>query len=67
MLFTEIVGPDQIAEIVARWTGIPVARLTQSEKDKILDLADRMNAAVIGQEKVASKPNTSPQCVPAPS
>ena len=35
MLFTETVGPDQIAEIVARWTGIPVTRLTQSEKDKV--------------------------------
>jgi len=50
-LFTEIVGPDQIAEIVARWTGIPVNRLTQSEKDRILDLGERLNAQVIGQER----------------
>jgi len=50
-LFTEIVTQDQIAEVVARWTGIPVARLTQSEKDKLLDLSDRLNAQVIGQEK----------------
>ena len=42
MLFTETVGPDQIAEIVARWTGIPVTRLTQSEKDKVRKEKGRM-------------------------
>jgi ATP-dependent Clp protease ATP-binding subunit ClpB len=50
-LFVEIVGTEQIAEIVSRWTGIPVNRLTQSEKDKILGLSERLKAMVVGQEK----------------
>ena len=50
-LFVEIVGTEQIAEIVSRWTGIPVNRLTQSEKDKILGLTERLKAMVVGQEK----------------
>uniref|UniRef100_A0A6U6CL65 Clp R domain-containing protein n=1 Tax=Guillardia theta TaxID=55529 RepID=A0A6U6CL65_GUITH len=50
-LFIEVVTPEQIAEVVSRWTGIPVHRLTQSEKDKILGLPDRLKAMVIGQEK----------------
>lgn len=50
-LYVEIVQTEQIAEIVSRWTGIPVNRLTQTEKDKILGLPDRLKAMVIGQEK----------------
>ena len=46
----QVVGPEQIAEVVSRWTGIPVNRLTQSEKDKILQLAERLHAQVIGQD-----------------
>lgn len=49
-LFVEMVGPEQIAEVVSRWTGIPVNRLTQSEKEKILQLADRLHDQVIGQD-----------------
>ena len=50
-LYVEIVDTEQIAEIVSRWTGIPVNRLTQSEKDKILGLMDRLKAMVVGQDR----------------
>ena len=49
-LVTEIVGPEQIAEVVSRWTGIPVTRLNQTEKERILQLTDRLKAGVVGQE-----------------
>uniref|UniRef100_A0A0G4HVL5 Clp R domain-containing protein n=1 Tax=Chromera velia CCMP2878 TaxID=1169474 RepID=A0A0G4HVL5_9ALVE len=48
-LLTETVGPEAIAAVVARWTGIPVARLTQSERDRLLHLGDRLNERVVGQ------------------
>ena len=48
-LVTEVVGPEQIAEVVSRWTGIPVTRLNQTEKERILQLTERLNAGVIGQ------------------
>ena len=35
---TQRIGPEQIAEIVARWTGIPVSKLSQSDAQKVLDL-----------------------------
>ena len=48
-MVSEIVGPEQIAEIVSRWTGIPVAKLNQTEKEKLLELGDHMARRVIGQ------------------
>jgi len=50
-LISEVVGPDQIAEVVARWTGIPVSKLNQSEKDKLLHLQDRLHSRVVGQDE----------------
>jgi ATP-dependent Clp protease ATP-binding subunit ClpB len=50
-LVSEVVGPDQIAEVVARWTGIPVSKLTQTEKDKLLQLAANLHKRVIGQDE----------------
>ncbi len=49
-LVTETVGPEEIAEVVSRWTGIPVTRLNQTEKERILHLTDRLKAGVVGQE-----------------
>jgi hypothetical protein len=40
------VGPEQIAEVVARSTGIPVSRLTQTEREKVLTLVDRLQQQV---------------------
>ena len=45
------VGEEEIAEIVARWTGIPVAKLMEGERDKLLRLEDTLRARVVGQEE----------------
>lgn len=50
-LLTEVVGPDQIAEVVSRWTGIPVSRLNQTEKEKLLHLSDALHKRVVGQNE----------------
>ena len=51
----EIVDEEEIAGIVARWTGIPVARLTESERNKILSLEDELHKRVIGQDEGVTK------------
>lgn len=50
-ILTETVGPDQIAEVVSRWTGIPVTRLGQNEKDRLIGLAERLHKRVVGQNQ----------------
>ncbi|MDR3094867.1 MAG: ATP-dependent chaperone ClpB [Bacteroidales bacterium] len=50
-LIKEEVTADDIAEVVARWTGIPVARMLQSEREKLLTLEDELHHRVVGQEE----------------
>ena len=50
-LIDEQVGPDDIAEIVAKWTGIPVSKMMQSEKDKLLHLEEELHKRVVGQDE----------------
>ncbi len=50
-IITEAVTPSDIAEIVARWTGIPVGRLLESEKDKLLRMEEQLHKRVVGQNK----------------
>ena len=50
-LLKEEVGEDDIAEIVSRWTGIPVSKMMESEKQKILKMADRLRLRVVGQDE----------------
>jgi ATP-dependent Clp protease ATP-binding subunit ClpB len=50
-LLSDAVGPDQINEIVARWTGIPVTRLKTTEKEKLLNMERHLNATVVGQKE----------------
>ena len=50
-LIKEEVGAEEIAEIVSRWTGIPVHRMLQSEREKLLHLEDELHQRVIGQEE----------------
>eukprot|EP00250_Pteridium_aquilinum_P014204 c21844_g1_i1 orf=343-3063(-) len=50
-MLTETVGPDQIAEVVSRWTGIPVTRLGQNEKQRLIGLAERLHQRVVGQDE----------------
>jgi len=47
----EVVTEDEIASIVGRWTGIPVARLQESERAKVLRLPDILHARVVGQDE----------------
>ncbi len=50
-LVKEEVGSEEIAEVVARWTGIPVTRMLQSEREKLLHLEDELHKRVIGQDE----------------
>lgn len=50
-LVHESVSEEEIAKIISRWTGIPVAKLTESERNKTLNLADELRKSVIGQEE----------------
>ena len=50
-LLREEVRPDDIAEIVAKWTGIPVTRLLETEREKLLRLADVLHNRVVGQDE----------------
>ncbi len=50
-LLKQEIDSEEIAEIVGKWTGIPVSKLLQGEKEKILNLADYMKKRVIGQDE----------------
>ncbi|XP_048443436.1 chaperone protein ClpB1-like [Pyrus x bretschneideri] len=51
LILTETVGPEQIAEVVSRWTGIPVTRLGQNDKERLIGLAERLHKRVVGQDQ----------------
>ena len=53
-LLREEVSEDDIAEVIAKWTGIPVARLVQSEMEKLLQLEDDLHQRVIGQNQAVT-------------
>ena len=50
-IIKEEVTPDDIADVVSRWTGIPVSRMLQSEREKLLHLEDELHKRVIGQDE----------------
>lgn len=49
-LLKEEVGEEEVAEVVSRWTGIPVTRMLKAEKEKLLTLEDQLSKRVVGQE-----------------
>lgn len=53
-MLTETVGPDEIAVVVARWTGIPVSKLQESDREKLLNLSDELHERVVGQDEAVS-------------
>ncbi|MCR4825213.1 MAG: AAA family ATPase [Bacteroidales bacterium] len=53
-IITEAVTPEDIAEVVARWTGIPVNRMLESEKEKLLRMEAELHKRVVGQDKAIS-------------
>ena len=50
-LLKEEVGEEEIAEVVSQWTGIPVSKLVETERDKLLRLPDILHRRVIGQDQ----------------
>ncbi len=50
-LFREVVTPEEIAEVVARWTGVPVSKLLEGERQRLLQLGERLRSRVIGQDE----------------
>ena len=50
-IITEAVTPEDIADIVSRWTGIPVNRMLESEKEKLLRMEDELHKRVVGQDQ----------------
>ena len=53
-IITESVTPEDIAEVVARWTGIPVNRMLEGEKEKLLRMEESLHKRVVGQDKAIS-------------
>jgi len=47
----EEVGPDDVAQVIAKWTGIPVSKLMEGEREKLLKLGDELHERVIGQDE----------------
>jgi len=53
-MLKEEVGEDDVAEVVAMWTGIPVARMLEGEREKLLEMETRLHLRVVGQEEAIS-------------
>jgi len=53
-LLREEVAPDDIAQVIARWTGIPVTRLLETEREKLLRLPDELHQRVVGQDEAVT-------------
>lgn len=53
-MLTENVGPDEIAVVVARWTGVPVSKLKESERNKLLSLEEELHKRVVGQDEAVA-------------
>ncbi len=50
-IINEAVTPEDVAEVVAKWTGIPVSRMLESEREKLLRMEDALHKRVVGQDK----------------
>lgn len=50
VMVTEVLNEKHVAEIVSKWTGIPVANMTQSEKDRVLSLPEKLRESIVGQD-----------------
>ena len=59
VMVEEAITPDHIAGVVSRWTGVPVDRMLQGEKDKLLGMEKAISARVIGQEEAVKAVSTA--------
>lgn len=50
-MLREEVGPEEIAEVVAKWTGVPVSKMLQKESERILHMEDKLRERIIGQDE----------------
>ncbi len=50
-MLREVVTPDEISEIVSKWTGIPVSKLLEGEKERVLNLSNSLSKRVVGQDR----------------
>ena len=53
-LLQEEVGPEEIAQIVSHWTGVPVSRMMEGEKQKLLRMEDRIRERLVGQDRAVT-------------
>jgi ATP-dependent Clp protease ATP-binding subunit ClpB len=53
-MLKEEVDDEDVAEVVSRWTGIPVSKMLEGERDKLVRMEDRLHRRVIGQEEAVS-------------
>ncbi len=53
-MLTEEITPEHIAEVVSRWTGIPVSRMLESERERLLRMEEELGSMVVGQEEAVS-------------
>ncbi|WP_243364043.1 ATP-dependent chaperone ClpB [Fundidesulfovibrio terrae] len=53
-LLREEVGPDDVAQVIARWTGIPVTKLLETEREKLLRLPEELHQRVVGQDEAVT-------------
>jgi ATP-dependent Clp protease ATP-binding subunit ClpB len=53
-MLREEVGPDDVAQVISRWTGIPVTRLLETEREKLLRLPEQLHDRVVGQDEAVT-------------
>src|SRR5258708_11351207 len=61
----EAVTADHVAQVVSRWTGIPVDRMLEGEKEKLLHMEEKLAARVIGQDEAVPAVSTAVRRAPA--
>lgn len=62
-MLSEEVGPEDIAQVVSRWTGIPVSRLQTSERERLLHLAQQLHQRVVGAPPFPHFPTLLPSAL----
>ena len=66
-LLKEEVDAEDVAEVVSAWTGIPVARMLEGERDKLRHMEDRLRERVVGQDEAIKRRRRTPSAAPAPA
>ncbi len=67
LLPDEVVDAEQIAAVVSRWTGVPVEKMLEGEREKLLRMEDDLRKRVVGQEEALVRPSPTPCAAPAPA